>query len=175
MIKKSAANRGMNLERLVEKTNNFYKKMGMALVQKVPTPTKNVGRERNGMPKLVYQKGEWVDFLGLWNGKAITFDTKEIALESFPFTKLHDHQFEFMKEWSYFGGKAFLIIHFTKHDEYYMLPYDVLKDYWEEAKANKGKRGTQSISYKACQYDAVKIEKKDGRLYYLDALEKYYN
>ena len=174
MIKKSAANRGMKLERLVEKTNNFYKKMGMALVKKVPTPTKNIGMTANG-PKLVYAKGEWVDFLGMWKGIPITFDTKEIQLESFPFAKLHDHQFEFMQEWSRFGGKAFLIINFTNYDEYYMLPYDVLKDYWEEAKANKGKRGTQSISYKACQYDAVKIEKKDGRLYYLDALEKYYN
>ena len=172
MIKKSTANRGMNLERLVEKTNNFYKKMGMALVQKVPTPTKNIGRERNGMPKLVYQKGEWVDFLGLWNGKSITFDTKEIKLESFPFAKLHDHQYEFMKDFNRFGGKSFLIIHFTKYDEYFLVPFEILKDYWEEAFNNDGRK---SLSYKSCCYDAVKIEKKDGRLYYLDALEKYYN
>ena len=172
---KTSANRGMKLESLVERTNIFYKKMGIALVKKVPTPTRNIGMDRNGMPRLVYAKGEWVDFIGSWKGIPITFDTKETKTQSFPLANLHDHQFEFMKEWSQFGGKAFLIINFTTYDEYYMLPYEVLKDYWKEAKDNKGKRGTQSISYNAFKYDAVKIDKKIGILYYLDALEEYYN
>lgn len=54
---RSHANRGAQLERLVDMTNNQYRNKGVADIRKVPTPVKITGHQGNKVTGHT-QKGE---------------------------------------------------------------------------------------------------------------------
>lgn len=174
MKSQSHKNRGKMLEKLIDTTNHYYKHHSLAFIQKVPTPFKVLGMDRGGrLMKGHYERGEWVDYVGVTLSKGIAFDAKQTAKKNFPLDSLHDHQYKFLDHYHKLGHDSFLIIEFTELNEYYLLPFEILKDYWKAYKNLDKKHGDSSISYKAFQYDAIKVEKKGTILEYLEALEKY--
>lgn len=154
---RSHANRGAQLERLVDMTNTQYRNKGVADIRKVPTPvqiTKHHGRTVTGYT----QKGEWVDYVGVHNGRTIVFDAKETSSRtSFPLENISEHQYELLKSWHRKGAQAFLLVSFTKLDEIYLLSFKLLETYWKDAK----KGGRKSIPYTefTLHCDRVKSEK----------------
>lgn len=154
---RSHANRGAVLERLVDMTNTQYRNKGVADIRKVPTPVqilKHHGRTVTGYT----QKGEWVDYVGISNGRTIVFDAKETSSRtSFPLENISDHQYELLKSWHQKGAQAFLLVSFTKLDEIYLLPFKLLETYWKDAK----KGGRKSIPHTefTLQCDRVKSDK----------------
>lgn len=175
MKSKSHANRGKNLEKLIDITNDYYKKIHKVFICKVPTPFKVLGMTRDGkLKKGHHERGEWVDYVGVTLGYGIAFDAKQTAVDRFPLSNLHDHQYKFMEHYYELGHRSFILVEFTGHSEYYLLPFEVLKDYWEGYKSVDKKKGDSSISYKAFGYDGIKVEKKNGVLEYIEAIEKYY-
>ena len=79
----SNSNRGAAFERLINMANNKYRNSDIADIRKVPTPiqiTKDKGRFIEGRK----ETAEWVDYAGVYKGRAITFDAKETSNASFP-------------------------------------------------------------------------------------------
>lgn len=102
------ANRGRGLETAIEYANAQYQGKGIAVIQKVATPTK-VLAGRRGDTKVIRQKST-VDFIGVWQGRALAFDAKATVAQGFTLSHLQDHQYEFLRSWVDCGGIAFLLL-----------------------------------------------------------------
>lgn len=140
------ANRGKNLESMIETSNQRYSFQGRALIQKIPTPVKvldinsRTGKIKNGF----YEQKSTVDYIGLYEGIPIAFDAKETSIETrFDLSNVKQHQYEYLKDWVNNGGIGFLIIYFNSLDEIYYLPFKLLDKYWQGRKQG----GRKSIPY----------------------------
>lgn len=127
----SHANRGMQLQNIINKTNEIYDIAGLASVQEVPTPTKK-GKDE----KIKYIKKSTVDYYGCANGQALAFDAKSTLEEKyFPLKNVEPHQVSFLKN---FGNKhngiAFLIVEFASLYKTYFVPIEFFNKYWFASK-----------------------------------------
>lgn len=132
MKRSTYANRGKQLETLVELSCKVYKNKKIAFIDKVPTPwnvsyNRKTKQARNVFPE---KKGT-VDFVGHGSdGVYIGFDAKETKGKSMPLSNVQAHQLNHLKNVQTYGGHAFLVIYFSDLEEYYRLPfidYDVFK------------------------------------------------
>jgi len=163
---KSYANRGMHLERILEMANRKYRNAGVADIQKLPTPVK-IMKVTGSKVEGVRTKGHLVDYVGIYNGVPLIFDAKETKDTRFPLQNIELHQYNLLKSWSEKGAVAFLIVHFTKYDKYFYLPFASLK--WAFERAEKG--GRKSIGYEEFETCAQEVKSKDGYvLHYLEAI-----
>lgn len=164
----SHANRGKHLEKLIDMTNLQYRNSGRADVRKVPTPV-NI-KSINGKTVTGYlSAGEWVDYVGVGDGRALVFDAKETSVDRFPLNKLHEHQFELLRSWWEKGATAFLVVSFTKrHEEVYLLKFELLAEAWMGYIGD----GPKSIPHKTFVEQCELITSRNGIvLDYLGALK----
>jgi recombination protein U len=160
--------RGSVLEELINMTNEVYKQRHVAIIQKIPTPITPIelDREQGNISRAFFNQASTVDYIGAVQGIPICFDAKETAETRLPLQNVHQHQIEFMDEFELNKGVAFLIVNFKKTDEYFILPYSVLKDYWNKAKNG----GRKSIPYSAFDKDLLIHSQNGYVLNYLDTL-----
>ena len=158
---------GSTLEELINLTNETYRRKGLAVMQKVPTPITPV--EFDGQKRRItlayFEKRSTVDYIGVVQGVPVCFDAKDTKLKSWPLDNVHEHQIEFMQEFAKQDGLAFLLVHFCHVDEYYYLPLETLVEYWENAKRG----GRKSIPYDAFDKTLL-IRNENGCIHYLEAL-----
>ena len=70
-----------------------------------------------------------------------------------------------------FGGIGFLIVAWNLYNEYYLLPFEVAKEYWD----NSYDEGRKSIPYDAFKKRAFLIEESYlPRLKYLKVVDEVY-
>lgn len=125
------ANRGRALELAVEQANAQYHSYGIARVQKVAVPTKLVKSGRWDDPAKLVREKSTVDYIGVWQGRAVAFDAKENRKEArFPLASVQGHQIGFLDSWDRAGGIAFLLIWHEPDQAAYVLPYAVLWPWW---------------------------------------------
>jgi recombination protein U len=137
----SQAKRGMSFEKRIETTNEFYKIKGVGVIQKIPTPTRNI------KGRIVYAEQSTVDFMGAYiqhddyiNQEIaipVAFEAKETSSETnFPLTKRYkgrdvetilEHQREFLKKWP---GHGFVLINFSERGECYAVDVDFIEQYY---------------------------------------------
>ena len=162
--------RGDALEELLYYTNQYYHQLGLCRVDKVSTPIKVVEIDHQEMvTKGFFEKKSTVDFIGIVQGVCVAFDAKETNLKSLPLNNIHDHQVEYMKDIDQQGGLAFIIIHFKFNDSYYLVPFEIIRDYYL-----KGER--RSIPFKAMnERFLIKKERSGSILNYLVTLNEYVN
>ncbi|MFO3693627.1 Holliday junction resolvase RecU [Staphylococcus felis] len=151
-------NRGKYLETVIEASNRQYSERQLALVNKIPTPTKI--SQKKGYA--YYSEKSTVDFIGVYRKKHVAFDTKEVQRTSFPFGRLSDHQYKFLLNTHNQGGEAFILILFKHVNELYRLDiamYQLLKS----------KLDRKSIPYEWFNTNLTPIKSKNGVYYdYLD-------
>lgn len=154
---KSYANRGMDLEKMVNEANTYYGCRNECVMIKVPTPKKILYKNCNGyrVPvKAFYEQKSWLDYVGTIKGVPVTFDAKECKNKtSFPLSNIAPHQIQALKQWHWNGGKGFLIVYFTIHNKMYLLPYELLMEY-HNASLNGGRK---SIPYNVFQEQCYEI------------------
>ena len=122
----SYSNRGKSFENVIDYTNRQYALKGWALVDKVPTPTKNI------RGRIVYEQKSSVDFIGLSHGKALAFDAKSTKVNTrFDLKNIHAHQIKYLKQFQDQGGKSFFLIHFEKLKETFFVELDFIYPYWQ--------------------------------------------
>jgi recombination protein U len=163
--------RGSTLEEILNITNENYLKMNLAIIQKIPTSIKPVEFDKTkGIIKLAYfEQKSTVDYMGNVQGIPICFDAKETTRKSLPISNIHPHQIEFMENFTKQEGIAFIIAYFQVIDEYYFIPFEDLKIFWERAKNG----GRKSISFKECNPEFIIPNNKGVFIHYLETLNKY--
>lgn len=171
------ANLGMNLEQAINETNIYYLNNNIAVIHKKPTPVQIVkvnypSRNKAVITEAYYKTPSTTDYNGIYKGKYIDFDAKENHNKtSFPLANVAEHQIEHLKMIQKHGGIAFLLVAWNIYDEFYLLPFDVLNEYWENSK----KDGRKSIPYETFKNRAYLV--KEGylpRLNYLKVIDEIY-
>ncbi len=163
--------RGSTLEDIINFTNDMYRQQGLALIQKIPTPITpvEINKEKRTITLAYFDQQSTVDYIGVVQSIAVCFDAKDTTLKSLPIQNIHAHQIKFMEDFQSQNGVAFLLVHFAVFDEFYFLPFEILKDFWDKAQAG----GRKSIPYAAFEKKYL-IENRGGAiLQYLEAINTY--
>lgn len=149
----SYANRGKTLQLLINHTNQAYKTKGWAVVDEVPTPTKNI------RGKMVYEKKSTVDYYGITQGRAIAFDAKSTReINRFDLKNVHAHQVKYLMDFQKQGGLSFFIIEFAKKQEHYFVPLNFFIKFWNDALRG----GKKSIPYEEFLINCNRIQSTRG-------------
>ncbi len=162
--------RGSTLEDLINRTNEKYAESKLALIQKVPTPITplKIDKEHGHITLAYFDQKSTVDYIGVVQGLAVCFDAKECATDTYALQNIHEHQVNFMQHFEEQGGIAFFLIYYTNRDEFYYLPYEMLRYFWDRA----AQGGRKSFRYDELNPE-YKLPKKHGVLVpYLDILQK---
>ena len=124
--------RGSTLEELLNRTNEKYLEHQLALVQKIPTPITPIAidKERRHITLAYFEQKSTVDYIGVVQGIPICFDAKECNTDTFPLANIHSHQVEFMKNFEKQDGVAFILISYTKRNEFYYMRFEELLKFW---------------------------------------------
>ena len=171
------ANLGMDLEQAINESNTYYLNNDIAVIHKKPTPVQIVkvnypSRNKAVITEAYYKTPSTTDYNGIYKGKYIDFDAKENHNKTaFPLANVSAHQVEHLRKVQAHGGIAFLLVAWNMYDEYYLLPFDVLFEYWDASL----KDGRKSIPYEAFKTRAYPI--KHGylpRIPYLKVIDEIY-
>ncbi|WP_341302394.1 Holliday junction resolvase RecU [Lysinibacillus sp. FSL H8-0500] len=133
----SFSNRGKTLEDEINEANDYYIKRRLAIIHKKPVPVQIVKVEYPSRSAAVIREAYFrtpstTDYNGVWNGHYIDFDAKETASKtSFPLKNIHEHQMTHMQQVTEQHGVAFIIVRFSAHERYFIVPYEVLQKAWQ--------------------------------------------
>ena len=138
---KSRGLRGSTLEELINRTNERYQELCLALIQKIPTPITpiNIEKETRHITLAYFDQKSTVDYIFAVQGIPVCFDAKECAVSTFSLENIHPHQVNFMEDFEKQDGIAFFLIYFTGLNEFYYLPFRTLKKFWDRA-SNGGRK-----------------------------------
>ena len=171
------ANLGMDLETIINESNEYYRLNDLAVIHKKPTPIQIVKvdypmRSKAVITEAYYKTPSTTDYNGIYRGKYIDFEAKENHNKtSFPLAHIHEHQIEHLKNIIKHGGIGFLIVLWSEYNEYYLLPFEIAYEYWMNAKDGNRK----SIPYQVFKEKAFLI--KEGyipRLNYLKTVDEVF-
>ena len=172
----SSANRGMNFEKMINQTNEFYLNNDIAVIHKKPIPIQivKVDYQKRSAAKIVeayYKLPSTTDYNGIYQGKYIDFEAKETKNKtSFPIKNIHEHQVEHLKKCINHGGIAFIIIYFSTLDRIFLLDALYVIKYYERAKSSR-----KSITLKEIEkhgYEIIEGYRKP--VDYLAIIDQYY-
>ncbi len=137
--------RGSAFEDFINRTNEKYQEQGLALIQKIPTPITpiTIDKENRQITLAYFDQKSTVDYIGAVQGIPVCFDAKECHTDTFPLRNVHEHQKVFMENFEKQGGIAFLLIFFTRRDEFYYLQLSLLQKFWQR----KEDGGRKSFRY----------------------------
>lgn len=162
--------RGSILEEMINMSNAKYREKNLALIQKVPTPITpiSIDKESRHITLAYFDQKSTVDYIGVVQGIPVCFDAKECKKDNFSLQNLHEHQYNFMKDFENQGGIAFLIIYYTHKDEKYYIPFCDVRKFYERA-ANGG---IKHIKYEEINKDYLIKQKKGIIMHYLEQLQQ---
>ena len=141
MAWKTRGLRGSILEEMIGHVIEDYRKNGLALIQKVPTPITpiDIDKKTRHITLAYFDQKSTVDYIGVVQSIPVCFDAKECAKSTFPLTNIHDHQIEFMADFEKQGGISFLIIYFSTTGEFYYMRFEEMMNFVNRAK-NGGRK-----------------------------------
>ncbi len=165
------SNRGMDLEELINETNEYYLEKDKALIFKKPTPigiSEAVYTPRGRIIKNGYFKSpSTLDYNGIYRGKYIEFEAKETQSKtSFPIANFHEHQLKYMKRVLNHGGICFVLLKMN-HQVFLIKGEDIISFLEEETR--------KSIPYSYIVEHGKTIEEKwNPSLDYLKIVDEIY-
>jgi Penicillin-binding protein-related factor A, putative recombinase len=136
--------RGSTLEEFINRTNEQYSAKGLALIQKVPTPITpiKIDKDNRHITLAYFEKKSTVDYIGAVQGVPICFDAKECNSDTFPLANIHEHQITFMEAFERQDGVAFILIFFSKYNQFYYLRLSELQVFIKRSSEGGKKRFT---------------------------------
>lgn len=161
--------RGSTLEDMINRTNEKYLENGLALIQKIPTPITpiNIDKSTRHITLAYFDQKSTVDYIGAVQGIPVCFDAKECNTDTFPLANIHEHQIKFMENFEKQQGIAFILISFTKRNEFYYLRFEELLKYWNRCMEG----GRKSFRYEELDPDFFLKESAGILVPYLNALQ----
>lgn len=172
-LSSSQSNRGMELETLLNYTNESYLARGIAVVHKRPTPVKIVKTKGSRVLSAFLEAPSTVDYEGVYNGRSLQFEAKQTKeKQRFPLDNVHPHQVEHMRGCMKQGAVTFVVLEFSSLHEIFFVPGKMIVDAWDKAKDG----GRKSIPYEDINVMCYLI--KPGRgvpLDYLAVVDKLHS
>ncbi|MFV0249682.1 MAG: Holliday junction resolvase RecU [Bacilli bacterium] len=169
----SHSNRGMTLESDINITNKYYLDNDIACIYKKPTPITVArvdypNRKDAVITEAYYKTPSTTDYNGIYNGKYIDFEVKEIKLNFFPLSNIHNHQINHLKIIINYGGIGFIIVKFSLHDKIFLLEGEKLFSF-----IKNNTRKSIPLEYFEMEGYIIK-EQYNPRVDYLNIINKIY-
>ena len=171
------ANLGMDLETMINDSNEYYLNNNIAVIHKKPTPVQIVKvdypmRSKAVITEAYYKTPSTTDSNGIYKGKYIDFEAKENHNKTaFPLANIHPHQIEHLRNIIKHGGIGFMIFYWAPYNECYILKFENIIKYWDNTKDG----GRKSIPYSEFKENGFLV--KEGyapRLNYLKVVDEIY-
>ena len=165
--------RGSTLEDFINLSNDKYLQENLALIQKIPTPIKplKIDQQTRHITLAYFDQKSTVDYIGVVQGIPVCFDAKECATDTFPLQNIHPHQITFMENFEKQNGISFIILYFSKYNEFYYLPFSDIINFWERAENG----GRKSFTYSEIDKSYRINPGKGFMLHYLEMIQKDIN
>ena len=162
--------RGSTLEEFINHSNERYSEMGLALMQKIPTPITPVrmDKDHRQITLAYFDKASTVDYIGAVQGIPVCFDAKECNVDTFPLQNVHEHQMNFMEKFERQGGIAFFLIYYTARNELYYMQYTQIRKFWDRAQSG----GRKSVRLEELDPEWFFQLKNGYFVPYLDLIQK---
>ena len=162
--------RGSTLEEFINHTNERYTEMGLALIQKIPTPITpvKIDQEHRHITLAYFDKISTVDYIGAVQGIPVCFDAKECKADTFPLQNIHEHQVDFMEKFEKQGGISFLLIYYSTRDALYYMRDEQIRRFWDRGQ----KGGRKSFRYEELEPGWFMKLKHGYFVPYLDMIQK---
>jgi recombination protein U len=160
--------RGYNLEEMLNQVHRLYDKRKLALITKIPVPIKVLRIANKKIVEAFFEEKSILDYQGIVQGNAVSFDAKETNLKYLPLKNIHKHQIEYMKKFDRQRGLTFIIAHFKTVDRFFLIPVDTVYEYY----INSLKGGRKSIPLEELD-TRYEIITNNGLPDYLEVLERY--
>lgn len=123
--KESLANRGMDLEKKLNKVIKQYIDKGICTLYKIPTEFTVIRKGAKIVSAFPKQKAI-VDYLGAYKGIAIAIEAKRtVNKTSFPFNNIADHQWDFFEKWQ---GLGYYIVWFKTLGRVFLVDCRIMQD-----------------------------------------------
>lgn len=159
----------MGFERLIDYTNDVYDRLGIAAVNKRPTPVKVTKSSGTRVLAGFFEKKSTVDYDGVYRGRRLDFEAKSVeSLDRFDLKRVEDHQYQHLEKCHRHGSIAFILIEFIKQRKTYLLPFETLQTYQREA----GRGGRKSIRIEELDVHGYEVRAAGVPLDYLDAVNR---
>ena len=114
--------KGMDLEAMINNTNQFYYQNNLAWVVKYPTPIHVMQTQGNFITKAVYNTPSCCDYIGFRKGHGFIFEAKTTQNKSrFYINQIAPHQLLHLHDALNQGCSAFIIVYFKIHQKTYFL------------------------------------------------------
>jgi recombination protein U len=113
----------MYAEEIVNRTIEYYRVHGIALIEKRMVPIKIIKNVSTGVILGKLLSKSLVDYCGCYHGQHIEFEVKETANDGFSLNQLQTHQFQYLKEATRHSHWCFLIVYFTGYEEFYLIHF----------------------------------------------------
>ncbi|MCQ2802286.1 MAG: Holliday junction resolvase RecU [Bacilli bacterium] len=121
----SSANRGMELEHLINQSNEYYQLKHICLVKKRPVPINVLKVDYTKGARITqafFEEKSTTDYNGLYKSKYLDFEAKSTQNSTaFPLNNITKHQIEHLKEVILQNGIAFFIIQFKAHEKIFFV------------------------------------------------------
>lgn len=136
--------RGMDLESLINQSNQYYIDNEIAFIYKKPTPIKvnkiskynEYGKSRHKITDAYFSEKSTTDYNGLYKGYYIDFEAKQTKYKSFNIvSNLHEHQRTHLSRIVKHGGLGFLFVYFYQCDKIYIINYSFIEDFIKSGKS----------------------------------------
>ena len=168
----SSANRGMDFEKNINLSNEYYKDHNICLITKRPTPINVVKVDYSKGAKIThayFEEQSTTDYNGVYKSRYIDFEAKNTKNKtSFPLNNITVHQIEHLKRVINHGGIAFFIIQFESLGKVYILDAKYVIHFYENEER-------KSIPLSCFEESGIEVEQSfNPRLKYIDAIEKLY-
>lgn len=162
--------RGSTLEEFINHTNERYDELGLALIQKIPTPITpvKIDKEHRHITLAYFDKISTVDYIGTVQGIPVCFDAKECSSDTFPLQNIHEHQMAFMEKFEKQDGISFLILYYSARNILYYMRFQEIKVFWERAQ----KGGRKSFRIEELTKTYFMHLKNNCYVPYLDYIQK---
>ncbi len=169
-MKINQGKRGMQIESMINLTNQTYNLKRSAIVNKRPTPVKVMKSKGTRVLSGYFEAKSTVDYDGVYNGRAIYFEAKSTKDVRFPLKNIHQHQMDYMEKVDKAGALCFFLIECKVMNTVFLVLYSTIKLYWENSKLG----GRKSIPIDDFNYYAAgEVKTKNGvPLDYLPVLDK---
>ena len=130
------ANLGMDFEKDLNESNDFYLLHNIAVIYKRPTPI-NVVRVDYSRGALItqayFEKQSTTDYNGIYKGRYVDFEAKSVKSKtSFPLHNIPIQQIEHLERIIFHGGIAFFLIDCYTLKKTYLLKADFICKFYRE-------------------------------------------
>ena len=117
------ANKGMALEEMINRSNEYYKENDIAFITKRPTPIKVLKTDGNyKITDAVFLSASTLDNVGVFQGHYLDFEAKETSSKiGFPLSNLAQHQLESIELVIKHKGYSFVLVYLKAFEEIYLL------------------------------------------------------